>query len=329
MVRTTSSGVHDSGAHDGARHGRASSASAEATIERHRLPDGRRVGVHTVARAPDGARTVVLCHPAPGSGNYDPDPVETMRHGVNLVAVDRPGYGASDPVEGDAWAGVDTAADDLAHVLEARGARSVGVVGWSAGGRVALALAARRPDLVDRVAVIGTPAPHEAVPWVPEEHVEAMASLRDLTPEAVHAILAEQFAPMIPADAAAPEALELLGAGPHDTRALASPGSRARLGAMLESAFAQGGTGLAQDLAGYMLRPWGFDPAQVLARTLLLYGALDPVAGPAHASWWERSLADARAEIVADAGHFLIVPTWGLALAHLAPSTSAHGDRLA
>jgi pimeloyl-ACP methyl ester carboxylesterase len=302
---------------DGARHDLGSSAGALATTDRHRLPDGRRVGVSTLARGTEGGRTVVLCHGAPGSADFDPDPAETERRGVTLLAIDRPGYGASDGVSGDSLAGVGSAADDLAHVLDARGVRSAGVVGWSAGGRVALALAARRPDLVDGVVVIGTPAPHEAVPWIPEEHVQAMAALRDLPPETVHAILAEQFAPMIPVDANAPEALGLLEAGPHDEAALALPGARTRLARMLRSAFAQGGVGLAQDVAGFMLRPWGFECAQVRARTLLLYGALDPVAGAAHAQWWERNLSDAHVEMVEGAGHLLIVSAWRRVLDHL------------
>ena len=59
-----------------------------------------------------------------------------------------------------------TAADDLAGVLDCLPVERVGVVGWSAGGRVALALAARRPDLVDRVVVLATPAPDEEVPRI-------------------------------------------------------------------------------------------------------------------------------------------------------------------
>lgn len=43
---------------------------------RVRLPSGRQVGVHTLATV-RRERTVVLCHPAPGSGAFDPDPEAT------------------------------------------------------------------------------------------------------------------------------------------------------------------------------------------------------------------------------------------------------------
>lgn len=55
--------------------------------------------------------------------------------------------------------------------------RAVGAVGWSAGGRIALALAARHPDLVRSAALAGTPAPDEEVPWVPDEYRAALDAL--------------------------------------------------------------------------------------------------------------------------------------------------------
>jgi pimeloyl-ACP methyl ester carboxylesterase len=96
-------------------------------------------------------------------------------------------------------------------------------------------------------------------------------------------------------------------------------GAGDRLAAMLDAAFAQGLTGLATDLAGYCLRPWGFDVADVRAKTLLLYGSADPIAGPRHGKWWQHHLPDARYEQVPGAGHLVVMPTWARTLAHLAP----------
>ena len=287
-------------------------------VDEVELVAGRRVAVHRVVDG-QGQRAVVLCHAAPGSGGFDPEPEATRARAVSLLGGDRPGYGGSDPVGAAQWATVASAADDLAEVLVRRGSGRVGVVGWSAGGRVALALAARRPDLVDRVVVVATPAPHEEVPWIPEEQNQMLEALRGQPPALVHAQLAEGLAAMVPADPAAPEALALLGASPADEAATGDPGARRRLAAMLEAAFAQGAIGMVADIAGYCLQPWGFEPSDVEAKTLLLYGSRDPVAGPPHGRWWQRRLPDARLEVAPGAGHLLVIPRWRRALSHLAP----------
>lgn len=294
------------------------------------LESGRRVAVH---RTTTGAawvpargrsrgaeeRVVVLCHSAPGAGVFDPDPMETRARNVRLLSVDRPGYGGSHPVPSGAWATVASAADDLAVVLEGLHGERVGVVGWSAGGRVALALAARRPDLVDRVVVVGTPAPDADVPWVEREQRDELERLRGLPPEEAHAELGKRLGSVVPEDPHAPEALRLLGVGSADDAALRADGVRHRLGEMLRAAFVQGTRGLAADIAGYCLQPWGFEPEAVQAKTLLLYGSRDPLADPCHGRWWQSRLPDARLEVAPGAGHLLVVPMWARVLSYLAP----------
>lgn len=293
------------------------------------LSSGRRVAVN-LTRTPIGppcadagevgaGRTVVFCHSAPGAGLFDPDPAETEARGVTLVSVDRPGYGRSDPVHRGKWATVWSAADDIAAVLDTLDGGPVGVVGWSAGGRVAMAVAARRPDLVDRVVVVATPAPDQEIPWIDPEQRAVLDRLRTLRAEDAHAELEGRLRSIVPLDPFSPEALWLLAALTSDEPALASPDVRARLGEMLRTAFAQGTAGLAADLAGYCLRPWGFEPDEVSAKTLLLYGARDPLAGPRHGRWWQSRLPDARLEVIPDAGHLVLLPMWPRILSHLAP----------
>lgn len=295
------------------------------TSELVRLHSGRIVEVHR-RNEQDGGRAVVFCHPAPGSGAFAPLP-ESDVPGLAPLGVSRPGYGRSDAVQGDAWATVGNAADDLAEVLDARGVRGAGVVGWSAGGRVALALAARRPDLVDRVVVVATPAPNEEVRWVPPELSAGLDALRGLPPEAVHAALEGQFAAFMPGGFDADAALEMLGRTEADEAALAEIGAREALAGMLRGAFAQGMRGVAQDLAGYMLRPWGFETADVRAQTLLLYGASDPVTDARHGEWWARRLPNARLEVVPNAGHLVMVSAWPRVLADLVAGPLDSGTR--
>jgi pimeloyl-ACP methyl ester carboxylesterase len=290
------------------------------------LESGRRVAVHlTSTRAlwPGGAdsdeRLVVFCHGAPGAGSFDPDPEQTRRRNVTLLSVDRPGYGRSDPVSNGRWATVRSAADDIAAVLDSLPAERVGVAGWSAGGRVALALAATRPDLVDRVVVIATPAPDDEIPWIDPEHRAELDLLRPLAPDEAHAELERRLDSMIPPGSASGDALWLLTRDPLEEPALADREVRNRLGEMLRTAFAQGAVGIAADIAGSCLQPWGFEPEAVEAKTLLLYGSNDPIAGPRHGRWWRERLPDACLEVVPGAGHLLVIPMWSRALSHLAP----------
>ena len=106
--------------------------------------DGRTICFHTTGRS-DADRCDVFLHPAPGSGEFDPDPEQTARRDVLLIGVDRPGYGGSDPYRSGE-------------------SPTIAVAGWSTGGWIALALAARRPDLVDRLVLLGTPAPDDETP---------------------------------------------------------------------------------------------------------------------------------------------------------------------
>lgn len=292
-----------------------------ARVETFVLKSGRRVAVHVLAEHAEGP-TIAFCHPSPGSGAFDPDPAATAERAVTLIALDRPGYGGSEPVAPDAWASVARAADDLAEVLSTRGTGPFGVAGWSAGGRVALALAARRPELVSRVVVIATPAPDEEVSWIPPGHKAGLEALQGQPAQPATAALAEQMTAVVPADPAGPEALALLGRAPVDERILAAPGVQARLGAMMAQAFAQGAVGMAAEVAGYSLQPWGFVPEEVHAKTLLLYGDKDAI-GAKHARWWKARLPNARVEMAPGLGHMLAIPLWRRALSHLAPGTKS------
>ncbi len=271
--------------------------------------DGRRVGFH--GQPTDGRRVVVFLHPAPGSGLFG---LATGSADVAVVGVDRPGYGSSDPMPHGRWATVASAADDAAAVVRAFGVTPVTAVGWSAGGRVALALAARHPEAVEAVVVVATPAPHEEVPWIPAPQYESLMSMRGDGADVVHARLAGQLQAMAPADPRSEEALALLARSPADDDALNDVLLRARLGEMLEAAFSQGVAGLAQDIAGFTLQPWGFEWDAVGTRSLLIYGENDPLAGPEHGEWWQDVLPNAELTTVTGVGHISVIREWAAAV---------------
>lgn len=272
-------------------------------------PDGRSIAADV--RGPADGPTVVLLHPAPGSRCFDPAPEATTAAGVRLVTIDRAGYGGSDPLADGVVPTICGHADDTAVVLDELGVTDAVVVGWSAGGRVAAALAARRPGLVRALFVVGTPAPDEEVPWIPDEQRSSIEPMRS-DPAGSVGFLAGMLAGA-GADPAA--AVAMMTAGAADAAALEEPGVRPAVEAMLTEAFAPGATGVAADIISYTAVPWGFDPAAIGAPTVCVSGADDLVVPPPHGAWWADRIPEAEHEVVPAAGHLVIRPAWSRVLA--------------
>jgi pimeloyl-ACP methyl ester carboxylesterase len=86
---------------------------------------------------------------AAGFGNIAPNP---LLAGPRALIVDLPGHGHSDR-PADFGYSLDDHAAAVAAVLDAERLRGVDLVGHSMGGDIAIVLAARRPELVDRLVV--------------------------------------------------------------------------------------------------------------------------------------------------------------------------------
>jgi pimeloyl-ACP methyl ester carboxylesterase len=77
-------------------------------------------------------------------------------HGFNVLAVDLPGHGRS---EGESLASVEAMADWIPAVLEAAGVARAALIGHSLGALVVLECAARHPQRVAGIALLGPAAP--------------------------------------------------------------------------------------------------------------------------------------------------------------------------
>ena len=284
---------------------------------RFELRSGRGIGV-SAAGDPVADRLVVFCHPTPGAGGFDPDPLVTGPWGLHLLILDRPGYGASDPVD-PRHARVQDRADDLAEYLRrsertARmvdGARfgSVGVVGWGSGGVFALSLAARHPDLIDRLALVGTPAPPQAGVLVgPTDAWERREVLPGEDADAIAATLPDGV-----------PGLDSLGIADDDPVLGTHGGLRNRLERMLGEGWRQGAGGAATDLAALRDGSWADELDRVTASTLLVHGDADPVVTGEDGRWYRGRLADARTATVAGTGRLALVREWRRILDHVAP----------
>ena len=168
--------------HDGARGSGSNGAAQTVTIR-----DGRPLGYATYG-APDG-RPVVFLHGSPGSrllGRLFDEPARN--HGVSILAVDRPGYGASpawpDRTPTDVVEGIDA-------VLTATEATSPGVVAFSGGSRYALALAAASDHDIARVDVLAGSVPPRFQRSPPRVQ-QVLGRLAELTPRALGALVRGQ-----------------------------------------------------------------------------------------------------------------------------------------
>jgi pimeloyl-ACP methyl ester carboxylesterase len=279
-------------------------------------PGGR--GVAADVSGPGDGPAVVLFHSAPGSRRFDPDPAATAAAGVRLVTIDRAGYGRSEPFAGG-MPSIPAYANDAAAVLDQLGIGEAVLAGWSAGGRIAAALAARRPALARALLVIATPAPDEEVPWLPDEQRPAIQTMRE-DPVAAVTQMVGLLEGTDPASV-----LATLRAARADADALEDPGFRERVEAMLSEAFIQGTVGLASDIVSFTVAPWGFDLVAIQAPTTCVYGEADEPVPPAHGAWWTGQIPDSELESVPGAGHLVIRQAWPLVLAAATGSPAEPG----
>ncbi len=257
----------------------------------------RRVELATGAMAglsalgdPLADRLVLLCHATPGASGFDPDPLVTATWGAHILTLDRPGYGATEPAR---WFSGASWADDVAAYLrraEATADRissadfgSIGVIGWREGGHFAAMLAAQHPQLVDRLAFVGTPRP---------------SALRDVT---------------------STDPASLLDSGRFSTpRAEADgPAYRRRVERMLNDAGLHGTAGIESDFAAFAADD--VDYSTITAGTMYVYGARDDLATICDANWFAENAPHLTVHRSEAGGRDLISVEWARILAHVAP----------
>jgi pimeloyl-ACP methyl ester carboxylesterase len=187
------------------------------------LPDGRSLAYDEVGA--DRGPVVVYLHGTPDSRlARHPDDGVARALGVRLLAVDRPGFGRSDP---DPAGSLTALGRDLRILLDHLGIERAGLLGWSAGGLAALAAAAALGERVSRVVLAGTVPPFEAHrdPAVVADLGAARRSFVELAVE----VLAEGMAPAELAEEVAahlvPDPLDRDLARDHVLEARASSGA--------------------------------------------------------------------------------------------------------
>jgi pimeloyl-ACP methyl ester carboxylesterase len=104
-----------------------------------------------------GKKTVLFVHGAGQDHSIWVLPIRYFaRHDRNVIAVDLPGHGRSG---GGPLETIEAIADWLVEVLDAAGLKQAAIVGHSLGSLAAIAAAARYPDRVRAIALVGSTLP--------------------------------------------------------------------------------------------------------------------------------------------------------------------------
>jgi pimeloyl-ACP methyl ester carboxylesterase len=212
-----------------------------------------------------------------------------VRAGVHLVAVNRPGYGRSDPAE----SGLASVADDTVAVADSLAVHRFAVLGASGGGPYALACGARHPD---RVAAVGAVACPGVVPELdpprlhedPEDERDAL--VRELleagdVEEAVvelSATIRGYRDHVLDEDDATVVDRWAQGMHPDDVEVVRSL-PVAELAAGVRESLASP-VGYIRDVLAF-LGDWEVRPEGVRSPSWLWYGAEDRNAAPRHGEW--------------------------------------------
>ena len=283
---------------------------------RLQLADGRTLAC--LALGDPGGSTVLYFHGYPGSRLEGRLAAGAARRlGLRLLAPDRPGFGESTFQPGrtlGSWAA------DVAELADQLALERFAVVGVSGGGPYALACAARIPERLSRVALVGALGP-----LARKQLTRDMVTLNRLALAlAAHsppvARLAVQIAARwVPRHPERYIAHMMAGAPPADRRVLADAVYRTLLAESTAEALRQGGRGAAGELM-LLARPWDFGLQEVLVPVRIWQGLADNIVPPAMAQYLADALPHSETHYLPDEGHLsMIVRHLDAVLADLRP----------
>jgi pimeloyl-ACP methyl ester carboxylesterase len=279
-----------------------------------RLEDGRRLAY--TATGPVRGRPVLYCHGAIGTPLGASCELEriTAELGIRHLALNRPGTGGSDPAPGRT---ILSFADDVRALADALEIERLDVVGVSAGGPYALAVAHALPELVDRVAVVSSLSPLCPLHRTPGMRRRIRMSLAILAtaPKTLGA-LGDGLLPIVERHPRLISRVIAAHAAPAERERLAEGSERS---AAIDSflAAAEGGVrGMITDYLAYS-SAWGFDVGDVRQRVQLWHGLGDPLVPAEHALQLAVALPDCRVFLGPEEGHHFFRRRLGSILAAL------------
>ncbi len=155
----------------------------------HRYIDGRFGQMHmhfAQTEAATGQRPLMCFHMSPYAAVIYDNFIAEMGRDRFAVAVDSPGFGNSDPTPKPPL--IEDFGAAMSDVIDALELKSVDVMGFHTGSKVALEVARRRPDTVHKVILISIAY------WTPEERAHREVTIRapEITTDGSHLVKAWQ-----------------------------------------------------------------------------------------------------------------------------------------
>lgn len=243
-----------------------------------------------------------------------------LQRNVRVIALDRPGYGLSDPRPGHR---IPDVAEDVAAVADELGLSRFGLVSVSTGGPFALATASRLPERVQALALISSPAPYRSsevlvgmeirsrlflvwlprfAPWLLGPLWNRMAQLSDSDPVGMVRLVADS----LPSS---------------DRRAISSPEVAEVFMDAAYEAFRSGVGGVVAEQR-LLARDWGFDFDGVKAPVWLWHGEEDSTSPLAMARFLMSQLPKCQAQFLPGRGVIVAGDVMPYAIATLAQHCS-------
>jgi pimeloyl-ACP methyl ester carboxylesterase len=251
-------------------------------------------------------RPVLVHNGTPNSRHlYGPNARDAAERGLRLISYDRPGYGGSSPQPGRTVA---DCAGDVRMICAELGIDRLATWGISGGGPHVLACAALLPDLVAAAASLASPAPFDA------DGLDYFAGMGQLNVDDTRLFLADQAAARAKTDK---EREELLATPPEDAAKgmeslLTATDAAVLRGELAEYLTSSMQDGLAPGSQGWwddncMVRPWGFDLADIAVPVLLLHGRQDMFVPFGHGEWLAAHIPGVEARLLDDDGHLTLL----------------------
>ncbi|MGH2895839.1 MAG: alpha/beta fold hydrolase [Solirubrobacteraceae bacterium] len=266
--------------------------------------DGRTLAYEEIGD-PSGA-PIFMIHGTPGcrlSGRH-PEPSLVSAAGLRLIGYDRPGYGRSGRHRGRT---VVDCVGDVAAIADELGVDRFAVIGVSGGGPHALAIAARLPERVTRVACVVGFAPHDAddLDWFAGMYpvnVTEYGWAHDGEGRLAGEIRrkAQEWLAKVDDDPTA--VLDDLHLSESDRAVLNDRGVRGTFRAATREMFAHGAWGWVDDDLAFT-RPWGFDVSELRVPVEIHYGVTDVLVPAAHGKWLAAHIPHAAVAIDEHGGH--------------------------